>query len=179
MTPGTEACSMVIEPMRRAFFFASFGFVVAACTDTGLYAAGAGGPSGPDRSEIRGNVCVPMAAGEAFPVKVLFALPAGTEVDRAVVGGLANAVSNVTAQFATPYISFAMVGYNAIATGIQGSFVRDERVAQAPHAGQEHLERRHADGLSGHHRSHSLPRRAGHRRARHELRQPGVQRGHR
>lgn len=109
------------------FFAAS----VVSCTDSGLYAAGAGGPSGPDRAEFKGQACVPLAGGDAFPVKVLFALQGGAGVDREIVGGLVDGLNAVTAQFSTPYISFGVVGYHAIATGFQGSFVRDERVAQA------------------------------------------------
>jgi hypothetical protein len=123
---------MVRTPMCRAFSAASLASIVLfSCTDSGLYAAGAGGPSGPDRAELKGTVCVPLAAGEAFPVKVLFALPAGSSVDPTIIGSIATAVSDVTASFASNYISFSVVGYNAIATGLQGSFVRDERIAQA------------------------------------------------
>jgi hypothetical protein len=32
---------------------------------------------GPDRAEIQGTVCVPLASGDAFPVKVLFAFEGG------------------------------------------------------------------------------------------------------
>ena len=122
---------MVATPMCRALSFLLVSAVAVACTDTGLYSAGAGGPSGPDRAEIKGTVCVPLAAGEAFPVKVVFALPGGADVDRAVLGNIASAVNDVTSSFATNYISFAVVGYHSIATGLQGSFVRDERIAQA------------------------------------------------
>lgn len=101
------------------------------CTDTGLYAAGAGGPSGPDRAELKGTACVPLAAGESFPVKVVFAIEGGAGADRQVVGKVVDALNNVTSQFTTPYISFAVVGYRAIATGFLGSFTRDERVSQA------------------------------------------------
>lgn len=110
---------------------ASVALALAGCTDTGLYAAGAGGPSGPDRAELVGQACVPVAAGESFPVKVVFAIEGGAGVDRQVVGNLVDALGSVTSQFTTPYISFAVVGYRAIATGFQGSFTRDERVAQA------------------------------------------------
>lgn len=105
--------------------------LLSSCTDSGLYAAGAGGPSGPDRAEIKGTACVPLAAGEAFPVKVVFALEGGSGVDAQVVGNVVSALESVTGQFSTPYISFAVVGYHTIATGFQGSFVRDDRVAQA------------------------------------------------
>lgn len=101
------------------------------CTDSGLYAAGAGGPSGPDRAEIKGNVCVPLAAGESFPVKVVYAVEGGAGVDRSVVGSVVDALNSVTTQFSSPYISFSVIGYHSIATGFQGSFVRDERIPQA------------------------------------------------
>ncbi|MFZ5444939.1 MAG: calcium-binding protein [Myxococcota bacterium] len=116
--------------MRRLALFAAV-LISTSCTDTGLYAAGAGGPSGPDRAEIKGTACVPLAAGEAFPVKVVFALEGGAGVDAQVVASVVEAMNSVTAQFSTPYISFAIVGYHTIATGFQGSFVRDERVSQA------------------------------------------------
>ena len=64
-------------------------------------------------------------------MKVVFAIEGGAGVDRQLVGGIVDAISNVTAQFSTPYISFAVIGYHTIATGFQGSFVRDERIAQA------------------------------------------------
>lgn len=116
--------------MRRLVLFASLCAALG-CTDSGLYAAGAGGPSGPDRAELQGIACAPLAAGESFPVKVLFALEGGAGVDRTIVGAVTQSLNEVTAQFSTPYISFAVVGYHAIATGFQGSFVRDARVAQA------------------------------------------------
>lgn len=116
--------------MQRLALFAAV-LISASCTDTGLYAAGAGGPSGPDRAELKGTACVPLAAGESFPVKVVFALEGGAGVDAQMVASVVESLNAVTAQFSTPYISFAIVGYHTIATGFQGSFVRDERIAQA------------------------------------------------
>jgi Bacterial TSP3 repeat len=106
-------------------------FIALSCTDAGLYAVGAGGPTGPDRAEFKGQACVPLAAGSSFPVKVLFAVQGGTGVDRTIVGNLVDGLNAVTSQFSTDYISFAVVGYHTVATGFQGSFVRDDRVAQA------------------------------------------------
>ncbi|MCC6334551.1 MAG: calcium-binding protein [Myxococcales bacterium] len=105
--------------------------VVTGCTDAGLYAAGEGGPSGPDRSEFKGTVCVPLASGEAFPVKVLFAVEGGAGVDRAIVGKTVEALTAVTTQFSDQNITFSVIGYHAIAQGFLGSFARDERVAQS------------------------------------------------
>jgi hypothetical protein len=105
--------------------------LISACTDAGLYAVGAGGPTGPDRAEFSGTICAPLAAGEAFPVKVVFVLQGGAGVDRQVVGSVVDALNAVTAQFSTPYISFAIVGYHTVATGFQGSFARDSQIATA------------------------------------------------
>ncbi|MEW6432827.1 MAG: calcium-binding protein [Myxococcota bacterium] len=110
---------------------AVFVLAVAGCTDAGLYAAGGAGPSGPDRSEFRGTVCVPLASGEAFPVKVLFALEGGAGIDPTIITKTTEALNAVTTQFSDQNISFSIVGYHALATGYLGSFARDERVAQA------------------------------------------------
>ena len=115
----------------RAVALGTFSLAVVGCTDAGLYAAGEGGPSGPDRAEFKGTACVPLASGEAFPVKVLFALQGGAGIDRTVVGKVVESLNAVTSQFSDQNISFAIVGYHSIATGFQGSFVRDERIAQA------------------------------------------------
>ncbi len=101
------------------------------CTDAGLYAAGAGGPSGPDRAELQGVACVPLAGGEAFPVRVVYALQGGAGMDRNIVGELVDALNAVVTQFSTDYISFAVIAHHSIATGLQGSFVKDDRLQQA------------------------------------------------
>jgi hypothetical protein len=103
---------------------------VLSCTDAGLYAASGGGPSGPDRVELRGVACVPLAAGESFPVKVVYLLEGGN-IDTTIKGKIVEALSATTAQFGSPYISFAFVGYRAVATGLLGSFARDSQVSQA------------------------------------------------
>ncbi len=123
--------SMHRSPFTRWLAVALAGLLVGSCTDVGLYAAGTGGIAGPDRAEFQGTVCVPLAAGEAFPVKVLFALEGGAGVDRAIVGETSDALNALTAQFATPYISFGMIAYHAVATGLQATFVNDSRIATA------------------------------------------------
>ena len=93
------------------------------CTDAGLYAVGAGGVGGPDKAELRGTACVPLAVGEAFPVKVLFAVEGGAGLDRTISGEITNSLNVLASRFAVPYISFAFVAYHAVATGIRGTFV--------------------------------------------------------
>ena len=46
----------------RLSLLAALALMVGSCTDAGIYAAGAGGPSGPDRVEFQGTVCAPLAA---------------------------------------------------------------------------------------------------------------------
>jgi hypothetical protein len=123
----------MVRPMRSRLLGCALGAAIlaTACTDSGLYAAGAGGPSGPDRAEIKGVACVPLAAGEAFPVKVLFALQGGANLEREIIGYAEDALNAVTSQFSTDYISFAVVGYHAVATGFQATFVRDSSLQQA------------------------------------------------
>lgn len=101
----------------------SLFLALVACTDAGLYAAGAGGPSGPDRAELEGLACVPLASGDAFPVKVLFAVQGGDGVDRAVVGQTFDAIQSVAARFSVPHVKLSLVAYHSVATGLQGAFV--------------------------------------------------------
>lgn len=95
----------------------------AGCTDAGLFAIGAGGPSGPDRTDLAGVACVPLASGDAFPVKVLFAFQGGDRVDPAVKTGVIDTLSSMQARFPQPFISFGVIGYHTVASGLQGNFV--------------------------------------------------------
>jgi hypothetical protein len=114
--------------IRRALvsLIVVLAFAVSSCTDSGLYLDGAGGPTGPDRAEFKGKVCVPLATGTAFPVKVLFALPESAAGDTSVSGPLVAALNNVVQEFSSDYISFGVLGYHAVATGFLGAFSRDQ-----------------------------------------------------
>ncbi len=50
------------------------------CTDAGVFALDGRGVSDADRADFSGTTCVPLAAGDAFPVKVLFAIQGGDGV---------------------------------------------------------------------------------------------------
>ncbi|MHB8878353.1 MAG: calcium-binding protein [Myxococcaceae bacterium] len=93
------------------------------CTDVGLYASDERGGSGPDRVDFEGQVCVPLATGEAFPVRVLFAVQGGANMDRAVVGQVTEALEALGSRFSEPYIKFSLVAFHTVATGIQGAYV--------------------------------------------------------
>ncbi len=108
--------------MRTAScFFAAA--VALSCTDAGLYATDGDGPSGPDRVEITGTACVPLATGENFPVKVLFAVQGGVGIDAQVKGQVVDAIQSVMDRFSSPYITFGFVAYHSVASGFQGKFV--------------------------------------------------------
>lgn len=93
------------------------------CTDAGLYATSGDGPAGADRLEIQGKACVPIATGENFPVKVLFAVQGGVGVDRQTIGQISDAIQSVMDRFSSPYITFGFVAYHSVASGFQGKFV--------------------------------------------------------
>lgn len=116
--------------MRASLLLATV-FAYLGCTDAGLYAAGGAGPSGPDRAELTGTMCVPLAQGEAFPVKVLFALQGGAGQDRQVTGEVVDSVNAVVEQLTSPNVTFGIVAFHSIATGLQGSFAKDERLGSA------------------------------------------------
>jgi hypothetical protein len=49
------------------------------------------GPSGQDRADFAGEACIsPLASGEAFPVKVVFAIQGGQGVPAVETAGLAH-----------------------------------------------------------------------------------------
>jgi hypothetical protein len=108
---------MRIEP--ALFLFTA----LVACTDAGLYAVDGKGPSGPDRVEISGTNCAPLAVGDRFPVKVLFAAEGGAGVDATTKSAIQSAISKVIIARTAPYISFGMVTFHSVATGLQGKFV--------------------------------------------------------
>lgn len=105
--------------------------LLGACTDAGLYATDGSGPSGPDRAELEGVACVPLATGDGFPVRVLFAVPGGPGVSREVVGQVTTALDSLTTRFSAPYIRFSLVAYHTVATGLAGSFVEATQLPAA------------------------------------------------
>lgn len=96
--------------------------LAAACTNAGLYSTDGRGAAQPDRAIFEGTICVPPAAGDAFPVKVLFAVPGGEGTTTELTGQLVTTLTDVSGRFAVPYIKFSLVAYHTIATGLAGSF---------------------------------------------------------
>ncbi|MCP3138992.1 calcium-binding protein [Pyxidicoccus xibeiensis] len=92
------------------------------CSDAGLYALGGRGPTGKDRAAFSGDVCVPLAGGEAFPTKVLFAIEGGAGVEAEMVGYATDGLSTLTSRFSGPFVKFGLVAYHTVATGLLGGF---------------------------------------------------------
>ncbi|MBU8894454.1 calcium-binding protein [Corallococcus sp. H22C18031201] len=92
------------------------------CSDAGLYALEGRAGGAKDRAAFEGDICVPVAGGDAFPVKALFALQGGAGVETEMVGYATDGLASLTSRFAGPYITFGLVAYHTFATGIQGSF---------------------------------------------------------
>ena len=95
---------------------------LAACTDAGVYALQGSGVPGPDRTAFEGDVCVPLAAGDTFPVKVLFVIEGGNTVSASTVGAIINAIQDSALRGGTN-VKFALAAYHVLAQGLQGSFV--------------------------------------------------------
>lgn len=92
------------------------------CTDAGLYSIDGRAGGSRDRASFEGDLCVPEATGDAFPVKVVFALQGGTGVETEVVGYAVDGLTTLTSRFTGPQMRFGLVAFHSVATGLQGSF---------------------------------------------------------
>ena len=99
-----------------------FAALAASCTDAGVYALQGSGVPGPDRTAFEGDVCVPLAAGDTFPVKVLFMVEGGNTVSASTVGAIINAIQDSTVRAGTS-VKFALAAYHVLAQGLEGTFV--------------------------------------------------------
>jgi len=93
-----------------------------ACTDAGVYALQGSGIPGPDRTAFEGDVCVPLATGDTFPVKVLFLVEGGNTVPASTVGAIVTSIQNA-AQRSGSNVKFALAAYHVLGQGLQGTFV--------------------------------------------------------
>jgi len=94
--------------------------VLAGCTNADLYGLTGSGPGAPDRTAFEGLVCTPAATGDAFPVKVIYAIQGGDGVPADFKGLVVEALSTPPIR---PGIRFELVAFHTVATGLQGSFV--------------------------------------------------------
>jgi hypothetical protein len=92
------------------------------CTDAGLYSLNDRAGGSRDRVSFSGDLCVPQATGDAFPVKVVFALQGGAGVENEIVGFAVDGLTTLTSRFTGPQMRFGLVAFHSVATGLQGSF---------------------------------------------------------
>ncbi len=118
--PGLYNGGLMRSPSKLIWLFASL--LLVSCSDAGLYALDGRGPSGKDRADFSGEVCIPLASGDAFPVKVVFALSGGQGVPAELVGYTTDALGTLSSRFSGPFIQFSLVAFHTVATGLQGSF---------------------------------------------------------
>jgi hypothetical protein len=85
------------------------------CSDAGLYALNGRGAGGPDKADFSGRACVPLAAGDAFPVRVLYAVQVG--VQGLVTQDVVDALQSIVTRFNLPYIKLGLATFHAVATG--------------------------------------------------------------
>src|SRR5512132_2876506 len=104
--------------MRRSLPLA---LVLIGCTNSGVYALQGNGVPGPDRTAFEGDVCVPLATGDTFPVKVLFLVEGGNTVPVATVGAILTSIQNAV-QRSGSNVKFALAAYHVLAQGLQGTF---------------------------------------------------------
>jgi len=85
------------------------------CSDAGLYAINGRGGGGPDKADFSGTACVPLAAGDAFPVRVLYAVQVGSQ--GVPTQAVTDALGTIVTRFSLPYIKFGLESYHAVAVG--------------------------------------------------------------
>jgi hypothetical protein len=109
----------------------SLGLAVAAlfalsCTDAGLYSMGGPGTVA-GRADMSGTLCMPLAEGNDFPTKIIFAVEGGSTVtaNSAFSSAIASALNSIANRFNGASglgAQFELLGYSAIAQGLLGSF---------------------------------------------------------
>lgn len=85
------------------------------CSDAGLYAINGRGAGGPDKADFSGRACVPLASGDAFPVRVLYAVQVGAQ--GLPTQEVVDALQSIASRFNLPYIKFGLETFHAVATG--------------------------------------------------------------
>lgn len=87
------------------------------CTDSSLYALNGGGQHPPDRVDLAGTVCAPVAAGKFFPVRVLFLFVGGQGVSSDIRDAFTSAAQSVTGRSTNPSILYGMGAFHSTAQG--------------------------------------------------------------
>lgn len=93
------------------------------CTDSSLYSLNGAGQHPPDRVDLQGTVCTPIASGRYFPVRVLFLFVDGADVLSDTKAAFATAAQNVTQRTTNPAIRYGLGAFHSTAQGlVNGGF---------------------------------------------------------
>jgi hypothetical protein len=103
-------------PMRRALWLIALSAIFG-CTDSSLYSLNGGGRHPPDRVDLQGTVCAPVAAGKYFPVRVLFLFVGGDGVLTDSKAAFTAAAQAVTQRSTNPAILYGLAGFHTTAIG--------------------------------------------------------------
>src|SRR3569833_1005600 len=114
--PLSRNAGLHCERMRRALWLLALCATLS-CTDSSLYSLGGGGKHPPDRVDMTGTVCAPVAAGRYFPVRVLFMFVGGDGVLSDVKAAFATAAQNVTQRSTNPAIRYGLAAFHSTAQG--------------------------------------------------------------
>jgi len=106
--------------MRFRLLAVMFIAATAACSNADLYTISGHGPGGPDRTSFAGTVCTPLASGDVFPVKIIYAIQGGQNVPRDFVSVVVDSLNQPPT---LPGLKFELIAFHTVATGLQGSFV--------------------------------------------------------
>jgi hypothetical protein len=111
--------------MKRARLLLGLAGVAFGCTNAGIYAAGTAGPNSP-QAAYEGSVCIPLATGADFPVKVILAVEGGDSISPSVKGAILGGINKFVAGLSggnAVNLQLELLAFHTVATGLQGSFV--------------------------------------------------------
>jgi hypothetical protein len=97
---------------RVALLLLGLAWLPFGCTDSSLYGLNGGGKPLPDRASLTGTVCVPLAAGRYFPIRVLFLFVGGQGVTADVKQAFVDAATSVTQRSTNPGLRFGLGGFH-------------------------------------------------------------------
>jgi hypothetical protein len=112
----------MLRLMRGYLLLSALLFESLSCTNADLYNVSGSGANAPDRTAFEGLLCTPPATGDTFPVKVVFAIQGGDAVPIGFKTAIVQQLSNLPSR---PGVTYALIAFHTVATGLQGAFVNN------------------------------------------------------
>ena len=100
------------------------------CTDAGIYSQNGPGPTRNDRGAFSGTVCVPLATGLQFPVKVLYVFQAGQGVSAVMKDQGVSFLNSLPSLLGLPSYQFSVEAFDTTSASLQPTFVTADKLAQ-------------------------------------------------